>query len=129
MVVDSSALLAIFFAEPEADKFFKQILEAEARLVSAATALETGMVLESRRGESAGRDFDLFLTSVGFQVIAFDGEQLDLARSAWRRFGKGRHPAGLNMGDCIAYALAKHTGEPLLAKGSDFQRTDLELCE
>ncbi len=127
MVIDSSALLAIFFAEAERVAFLDQIIGAESRLISAGTVLETAMVLEARRGEPAGRDLDLFQIHAGLQVVPFDGDQVDIARSAWRRFGKGRHPAGLNFGDCFAYALAKFTGEPLLAKGADFALTDIEI--
>jgi ribonuclease VapC len=128
MVIDTSALLAIFLAEPERSIFLNLILTAETRLISAPNALETGMVLEARRGEAAGREFDLFQVRAGLEIVAFDSDQLDVARSAWRRFGKGRHPAGLNFGDCFAYALAKTAGEPLLAKSADFAKTDIELC-
>lgn len=128
MVIDTSALVAIFLAEPERDRFLKLITEAETRLLSAGNALETGVVLEARRGEPAGREFDLFLDRAGLQVVPFDAEQAEVARRAWRRYGKGRHPANLNLGDCFAYALAKISGEPLLAKGDDFQRTDLEMA-
>jgi ribonuclease VapC len=86
------------------------------------------MVIEARRGESAGREFDLFTLRASFQIIAVDAEQSELARSAWRRYGKGRHPAALNFGDCFVYALAKASGEPVLAKGTDFGRTDVEVC-
>ena len=89
--------------------------------------LETGIVLESRQGEAAGREFDLFLVRANVQVVPVDAEQVDLARSAWRKYGKGRHSAGLNLGDCFSYALAKSTGEPLLAKGSDFVGTDIAI--
>ena len=129
MVIDSSALLAIFLAEPERTIFLNLIVAAETRLISAGTALETGMVLEARRGEAAGREFDLFQVRGGLEIVPFDNDQLDLARSAWRRYGKGRHAAGLNFGDCFAYALAKLTGERLLAKGADFAKTDIELCQ
>ena len=127
MVIDTSALVAIFFAEPERQKFLDAITSAEVRLVSAATLLETGIVVESRQGESAGREFDLFVVRANLQVVPVDSEQVDLARSAWRRYGKGRHRAGLNYGDCFAYALAKSTAEPLLAKGSDFSMTDVAM--
>lgn len=129
MVIDTSALAAIFFAEPERQKFLAAITAAENRLVSAATVLETGIVLEARQGEAAGREFDLFLVRANLQVVPVDAEQVDLARSAWRKYGKGRHPAGLNFGDCFSYALAESTGEPLLAKGTDFASTNLTLCE
>src|ERR1700722_8553914 len=125
MVIDTSALVAIFLSEPERQSFLDDIIAAETRLVSAATVLEAGIVLEARRGESAGREFDLFVVRANLQIIPVDAEQADLARSAWRKYGKGRHPAGLNFGDCFSYALAKATGEPLLAKGTDFGLTDV----
>jgi ribonuclease VapC len=128
MVIDTSALLAIFLAEPERKAFLDSVFQAETRMISAASVLETGIVLEARRGESAGREFDLFLVRTNLQIVSVDSEQIEIARSAWRKYGKGRHPAGLNFGDCFAYALAKVTGEPLLAKGDDFPATDLEVC-
>jgi ribonuclease VapC len=127
MVIDTSAIAAIFFAEPERHTFLNSITAAGNRLISAATVLETGMVLESRQGEAAGREFDLFVVRAGIQIVSVDAEQVDIARSAWRQYGKGRHPAALNFGDCFSYALAKATGEPLLAKGTDFGLTDLEI--
>ena len=125
MVIDTSALLAIFLAEPERKPFLDSILQSETRMISAANVLETGIVLEARRGESAGREFDLFLVRANLQIVSVDSEQAEIARSAWRKYGKGRHPAGLNFGDCFAYALAKSSGEPLLAKGTDFAATDI----
>ncbi len=125
MVIDSSALLAIFLGEPERARFLEMITQAEARLISAATVLETGIVLEARRGEAAGREFDLFLNQAKLEIVAVDAEQVEIARVAWRKYGKGRHPAALNFGDCFAYALAKSLGEPLLAAGTDFSRTDI----
>ena len=127
MVIDTSALVAIFFIEPEREYFLEAIATAENRLLSAASVLETGMVLEGRQGEAAGREFDLFVVRANLQVVPVDAEQADIARSAWRKYGKGRHPAGLNFGDCFAYALAKATGEPLLAKGTDFTLTDIAV--
>jgi ribonuclease VapC len=127
MVIDTSALAAILFREPERQKFLEAIIADEKRLVSAATMLETGMVIEGRQGEAAGREFDLFAVRAGLQVVPIDAEQSEIARSAWRKYGKGRHAAGLNYGDCFSYALAKATGEPLLAKGKDFGSTDVAL--
>lgn len=127
MVIDTSALLAIFLAEPERKPILNFILEAETRMISAAHVLETGIVLEARRGESAGREFDLFLVRANLQIVV-DGEQAEIARSAWRKYGKGRHPAALSVGDCFAYALARFSGEPLLAKESDFTLTDVRVC-
>jgi ribonuclease VapC len=128
MVIDTSALVAIFLAEPERKRFLDLIVEAGTRLISAANALETGIVLEVKRGEAAGREFDLFLVRANLLVVPVDGEQVEIARSAWRKYGKGRHSAALNFGDCFAYALAKSSGEPLLAKGTDFALTDIEVC-
>ena len=127
MVSDTSALAAIFFGEPERQKFLQAIISASTRLISAATVLETGMVVENRLGDAAGRELDLFLIRANFQIVAIDAEQAELARSAWRQFGRGRHPAGLNYSDCFSYALAKWTGEPLLAKGNDFRLTDVAV--
>ena len=128
MVIDTSAALAIFLGEPERKQFLDAILEAARRQISAATVLETGIVLESKRGESAGREFDLFVVRANLEVVAVDAEQIEIARSAWRSFGKGRRPAALNFGDCFTYALARLSGEPVLAKGRDFALTDIELC-
>ena len=128
MVIDSSALLAIFLAEPERDSFLSLILRAEKRMISAATILETGIVLEAKRGEAAGREFDLFVLRMKLDITPVDAEQITVARSAWRRYGKGRHAAGLNFGDCFSYAVAKYYDEPLLAKGQDFSLTDIQLC-
>jgi ribonuclease VapC len=128
MVIDTSAVLAIFLGEPERKQFLDAILEAARRLISAASVLETGIVLESKRGESAGREFDLFVVRTNLEVVPVDAEQIEVARSAWRSFGKGRHPAALNFGDCFTYALARSSGEPVLAKGRDFALTDIELC-
>jgi ribonuclease VapC len=127
MVIDTSAVLAIFLGESERRAFLDSILGAETRLISAATVLETGIVLEARRGEAAGREFDLFLVRARVEIVAVDAEQSEIARSAWRKYGKGRHPAGLNIGDCFAYALARSLDEPLLAKGDDFALTDVRL--
>lgn len=128
MVIDTSAVLAIFLGEPERRHFLELITGAEVRLISAANVLETGIVLERRRGEAAGREFDLFISRARVDIVAVDADQVETARRAWRRFGKGRHPAALNFGDCFAYALAKTSGEPLLAKGNDFHQTDIQMC-
>jgi len=127
MVIDTSALVAIFLGEPERKTFLQHILLAETRLISAANALETGIVLEARRGEPAGREFDLFVVRAKLEVVPVDAEQVEIARAAWRKYGKGRHAAGLNFGDCFAYALAKFSGQEILAKGGDFRFTDIEV--
>ena len=128
MIIDTSALLAVFLGEPERRRFLESIIQAATRRISAANVLETGIVLEARRGEAAGREFDLFLHQANVDIVSVDAEQVDMARVAWRKYGKGRHPAALNFGDCFAYALAKASGEPLLAKGTDFAQTDIEVC-
>jgi len=128
MVIDTSALVAVFLEEPERQRFLDAIFEAESRRISAANVLETGIVLEAKRGEAAGRELDLFLHRTAVEVVPVDAEQVEVARLAWRKYGKGRHPAALNFGDCFAYALAKTLGEPLLAKGNDFAQTDLRIC-
>jgi ribonuclease VapC len=125
MVLDTSALAAILFDEPERADFVQKIVAAPRRLISSATLLELSIVVESRRGEVAGRELDLFLHRAKVQTVAVDEDQADLARTAWRRYGKGRHPAGLNFGDLFAYALARASGEELLFKGNDFTKTDV----
>ena len=111
MVVDTSALLAILFDEPERRHLAEMIEADETRLVSAATLLEAALVVESRRGEAAGRELDLFLHRAHISIVPVDAEQVEIARIAWRKFGKGRHKAGLNFGDCFSYALARVSGE------------------
>lgn len=125
MVLDTSAVVAILFDEPERRAFTEAIQADRRRLISAATLLESALVVESRRGEVAGRELDLLLHRAEVHTTAVDADQVELARAAWRRFGKGTHPAALNFGDCFAYALASASGEPLLFKGEDFRRTDI----
>jgi ribonuclease VapC len=125
MVIDTSALLAIFLAEPERQKFLELIRQDGSRFISAPNALETAIVLEARRGVVAGREFDLFLHRLKIEIVPVDATQIEVARTGWRKYGKGRHPASLNFGDCFAYALTKTSGEPLLAKGNDFPKTDV----
>jgi ribonuclease VapC len=125
MVIDASALLAILLNEPERRDFHERIEAAERRLVSAATVVEVGIVLIGRRQSTAEPLFDEYLQRAGLEIVPVDTEQARLARDAFRRFGKGRHAAGLNFGDCFAYALAAVTGEPLLYKGDDFDQTDV----
>jgi ribonuclease VapC len=125
MVVDTSALIAILLDEPESSVMRAAIEADPVRLVSAATLLEAAMVIETRFGEAGGRELDLLLRKAGCEVVPVDAAQADIARGAFRRYGKGRHPAGLNFGDCFSYALSMASGEPLLYKGDDFGRTDL----
>jgi ribonuclease VapC len=125
MVIDTSALIAILLREDDATRFAEAIEKAAPRLLSAASLLEASMVVETRKGEIGGRELDLFIYRAGIEIVAVDHEQAEVARIAWRRYGKGRHPAGLNYGDCFAYALTKVSGSPLLFKGDDFKQTDL----
>lgn len=125
MVLDTSALLALLLDEPEAAAFRVAVDEAPARLVSAAALLETALVIETRKGDAGGRELDLLIHKAEIQVVPVDAEQVAEARRAYRRFGKGRHPAALNFGDVFSYALARVSGEPLLFKGDDFARTDV----
>jgi ribonuclease VapC len=125
MVIDTSALLAILDDEPERRAFNECIQNDPKRFISAATLLETGIVVEARRGEAGGRELDLLLHRSRFEVVPVDADQAEIARAAFRVYGKGRHTAGLNFGDCFAYALARELDEPLLYKGSDFAKTDL----
>jgi ribonuclease VapC len=128
VVLDTSAILVILFDEPER-RHFNELIEADGvRIISAATFLEAALAVESRRGEAAGRELDLFLHRAQITVVPVDSEQAEVARVAWRKYGKGRHRAGLNFGDCFSYALTKVSGEPLLAKGGDFAQTDIERC-
>ena len=128
MVIDSSALIAVLFNEPERRAFNEKIEADPVRMISAVTLVEASMVVESRRGEIGGRELDLFVHRAGIEVVAFTAEQAVIARDAFRRFGRGRHPARLNFGDCCAYALAAYAGEPLLFKGTDFPATDIRAC-
>jgi len=125
MVIDTSALLAVLLGEPEAPAIAQAIAAAPRRLLSAFTALETSVVVEAKKGEHGGREFDLLVYKAGLDIVPMDSGQAELARSAWRKYGKGRHPAGLNAGDCCSYALARYTGEHLLYKGDDFAKTDV----
>lgn len=125
MVIDTSAVAAILFSEPEAAPLAHAIAMDTTRLMSSFTALECAIVVEARKGEAGGRELDLLLHRAGVRIVNFDGDQVELARNAWRRYGKGRHSAGLNIGDCCAYALAQTSGEPLLFKGTDFPQTDV----
>lgn len=124
MVIDTSALIAYLEQEPEAPRIEAALLGASQLLISVASVVEVGIV-ESRRGEPAGRELDLLLHRLGVKIVPMSEAHAELARSAWRRFGKGRHPAGLNFSDCFAYALAADTGEPLLFVGGDFALTDI----
>jgi ribonuclease VapC len=125
MVLDSSAIVAILFDEPDAETYRVAVFEDETRLVSAATLLEASLVIERRKGEPGGRELDLFVSRAAIEIVPVDADQFAAARRAWRKFGRGRHAAGLNHGNLFAYALARVTGQPLLFKGDAFARTDV----
>lgn len=126
MIVDSSAVVAVVRGEPDAATLTEAMLRAGRLRMSAATYLETAIVVEARRDPVTARVVDNILSRFGVELEAFTAEQAEIARAAYRDFGKGSgHPARLNFGDCIAYALAKATGEPLLYTGDDFGHTDI----
>ncbi len=125
MVLDASAILAILFKEPERDTFATAISDAGVRLVSSVNAFEAAVVVLARKGPAGLRELDLLFHVAGVETVPFTEEHVRLAREAYERYGKGRHPAGLNLGDCCAYALSRHSAEPLLFKGDDFGRTDV----
>jgi ribonuclease VapC len=128
MVIDTSALIAILFGEPESLPFTRSIADESRKLMGVFNALETGIVVEARKGEAGGREFDLLMHRAQIEIVAMNADQAELARAAWRKYGKGNHPAGLNIGGCCAYALAKYSGEPLLFKGNDFSQTDIQVA-
>ena len=126
MIIDSSAIVAIVRDEPDASALSETLLRAGRVRISAATYLETSIVVEARRDPVAVRVVDTILDRFGIELEAFTAEHAEIARAAYRDFGRGSgHPARLNFGDCISYALAKATGEPLLYKGDDFGHTDI----
>jgi ribonuclease VapC len=127
MVIDSSAVIAILIREQEAESFEAAILGDSLRYISAGSLLETSIVLESRLGEKASSMLNLFLLRIGIEIVPVSVVQVEIARLAFRHYGRGRHKAGLNFGDCFSYALSKVSGEPLLFKGSDFGHTDLAV--
>jgi ribonuclease VapC len=124
MVIDSSAILAILFAEPDAKRYSDAIAEAATRLISAANLLEAGIFIDNQVNPAAGSD--RLVEQAEIVTVPVAAAQVAIARQADLDYGKGNHPAGLNFGDCFAYALVKATGEPLLFKGDDFSRTDLK---
>lgn len=125
MVIDTSALLAVVFDESEAATFAELLATSEATLLSAVSWLEAGIVIEARKGKDAARDYQSFLATARVKIVEFTADQGRIALEAWRSYGKGNHKAGLNLGDCCAYALSKVSGRPLLFKGKDFSQTDV----
>ena len=128
MIVDTSAVMTILFGESGAERYDTAIAEAQRCRMSVVNYLEAAIVLESRSGGEAGHELDAFVEEAEIELERVTAEHAQVARRAWRRFGKGNHPAALNFGDCFAYALAKATGEPLLFKGEDFALTDIEAA-
>lgn len=129
MVLDTSALIAILLGEAEAENFSRAIAQDAKRLVSAFSALEAAVVLHARKGTAAVRELDLLLHTISATIVSLDTEQALLARTAYEIYGKGHHPAALNLGDCCSYALSRSSGEPLLFKGHDFSKTDAILIQ
>lgn len=128
MIVDSSAVIAILESEADAESIEDALLEAAVRRISAVTYVEAAVVIDSRNNPIFQRGLDDFLHKAQIVIEPVTPEQARLAREAYRDFGKGRHRAGLNLGDCFAYALAKDKREPLLFKGNDFGKTDVEVA-
>ena len=128
MIIDTSAVLAVLFGEPDAGRYEGAIAAAWPRRMSVVALLEAAMVVESRGGAAAGQELDMLLEKSAVELVSVTPEHANAARRAWRRFGKGNHPAALNFGDCFAYALARTAGEPLLFKGRDFAQTDIEAA-
>jgi ribonuclease VapC len=127
VVIDTSAAMAILLAEDDADSVLAAFEAADPRLLSAAALVELAIVLEARFGPAGASVAERFVRDGGVEVVAFDRAQADRAVEGWRRFGRGRHPAGLNLGDCFTYGLAVETASPVLCVGDDFARTDLEV--
>jgi ribonuclease VapC len=129
VIVDSSAIVAVLRAEPEGPDFARAIEASERRHISAVSYVEAAVVIDSGRDAVASRRFDDFFRASRIAIQTVTPKQAEIARHAYRDFGKGRHKAGLNFGDCFAYALAKEMDEPLLFKGDDFRHTDVEVVE
>lgn len=128
MVVDTSAVIAILKKEPGWKRLQEALLGAEIAVMSAAVVVEASIVIEAAGGEAAVKELDALLDAAAIEIVPFQPEQVALAREGFRRFGKGRHPARLNFGDCLSYALARQRAEPLLCTGDDFSRTDIEVA-
>jgi ribonuclease VapC len=126
IVVDSSALIAIYFDELEKASFADAVISADGPCIGAPNFLEASIVVEARKGDAGCRELDRIADNLGLQVVAFEAAHIEAAREAFRRYGRGRHRAALNFGDCSAYALAKTLDLPLLFKGDDFALTDIK---
>lgn len=128
MIVDSSALIAVLLDEPGSDRLLQKLAAATTAGIGAPTLAETGIVLTGRAGVEGKRSLAVFVQESDLAVVPFGQDHWRAAVDAFRRYGKGRHPAGLNMGDCLTYATAKLARQPLLCTGTDFAKTDLELA-
>ena len=128
MIVDTSAVLAVLFDEPDAERYVRALAGASRCRMSVVSFLEAAIVLESRAGAAAGPNLDLLLERAPIELEPVTLEHAQAARRAWQRFGRGNHRAALNFGDCFAYALAEATREPLLFKGQDFALTDIDTA-
>jgi len=128
VIIDTSALVATLEQEPEAERIVRTLASAPERTLSAANLVEAGIVMQARRGDDGARDLDLLLAKLRVDIVAVTASQADIARKAFRRYGRARHPANLNFGDCFAYALAKDKSVPLLFKGNDFRQTDVMVA-
>ena len=129
MVLDTSAIIAVLLSEATSERLVAAVEADRVRLVSAGTVIETSLVILGRFGDAGEPQVDRFLRSIGAEVVSVDEEQVALARDAALRFGRGRHQAALNFGDCFSYALAVARDEPLLFVGNDFAKTDIEVCQ
>lgn len=125
MVVDTSAVIAVMFREPECERLEARLLAEPQPLMSAGTLLECAIVVEASKGPAGSRQLDDLLRELHVRIVTVDAEQIAAARAGFRRYGKGRHEAGLNYGDCFAYGLAVTLDLPLLFKGTDFSKTDV----
>ena len=128
MIIDTSALIAMLEQEPEAGRIARALAATPERSLSAANLLEAGIVMQARRGDEGARDLDLLLAKLSVEIVPFTARQAEIARKAFRRYGRGQHDAELNFGDCFAYALAKDESAPLLFKGDDFSKTDVAIA-
>lgn len=128
MVVDSSAIAAVLFGEPGSDRYIDAIASGERLFMSAVNRLEIGIVAEARKGEAGAAGLAALLSTAEVEVLPFDASQAEVALAAYRRYGKSRHPASLNLGDCAAYTLAMTMNQRLLYKGDDFSKTDVAMA-
>ena len=128
MIIDTSVLVAILDQEPEAERIVRTLASAPERTLSAANLVEVGIVMQARRGDDGARDLDLLLAKLRVEIVVVTASQADTARKAFRRYGRGRHPANPNFGDCFAYALAKEKSAPLPFNGNDFRQTDVMVA-